>query len=158
MGKSFVLQALRVFSFEEMLKLSQSTQIKSVIMKKAAGAELIVWSDASEEVKPQPKDTEVKDNVLPFKKQLLFDPETTPQAEISEVSPPSEESKNFYSSEFMLWQRELSKEAPANHKKDAAQGYARSTEMYVVKSATFEGKEKIRFAATNGVLVNKKQA
>lgn len=158
MGKSFVLQALRVFSFEEMLKLSQSAQVKTTMMKKAAGAELIVWSDAPVDEKPQQKTTEPTDNVLPFKKQTLFTPEPVAHVEDSEVSPPSEESKNFYSSEFMLWQRELNKELPANHKKEAVQGYARSTEMYVVKSATLEGKEKIRFAATNGVLVNKKQA
>lgn len=126
-------------------------------MKKAAGAELIVWSDAPEEEKPQQKATESTDNVLPFKKQNQFSPEPLACAEENGVSPPSEESKNFYSSEFMLWQRELSKDVTGNHK-EAAQGYARSTEMYVVKTTTLEGKEKIRFAATNGVLVNKKQA
>ena len=41
---------------------------------------------------------------------------------------------------------------------DAFKGYRKSTEMYVVKTPTHEGKDKIRFASTNGVLVNKKQA
>lgn len=160
MSKSYVLQALKIFGFEEMLKLSQTGQVKSVLMKKAAGAELIVWDDAPEPEGHKHQDEASKDNVLPFKKQF------GPASEVSEpiADPhlpefkPSEESANFYSSEFMLWQRELSKDNTAPLKKDAVRGYARSTEMYVVKTPTIEGKEKIRFAETNGILVNKKQA
>jgi len=59
----------------------------------------------------------------------------------------------------MLWNREQNKDSNSPVlKKEAAKEYARSTEMYVVKTATVEGKEKIRFAHTNGVLVDKKQA
>ena len=43
-------------------------------------------------------------------------------------------------------------------KKDAFKGYEKSTEMYVVKTTTHDGKDKLRFAATDGVLINKKQA
>jgi hypothetical protein len=34
----------------------------------------------------------------------------------------------------------------------------KSNEMYVVKTPSSDGKDKIRFAATQGVLINKKQA
>jgi hypothetical protein len=158
-SKSFVLQALKIFGLEEMLKLSQTGQVKAAMLKKAAGAELIVWDDAPETESRAPEERpEAK--VLPFKKQFAE------PSQISEPIPdphlaqgkPSEESGNFYSSEFMLWQRELSKDTTTPLKKDAVQGYARATEMYVVKTPTIDGKEKIRFAGTNGILVDKKQA
>lgn len=161
MGKSFVLQALKIFGLEEMLKLSQTGQVKAGLMKKAAGAELIVWDDASEVEDRVQKVEPQKDNVLPFKKSP---PPPSAEADGPIQDPhfvqgkPSEESQNFYSSDFMLWQRELGREHSAPVKKAAVSGYARSTEMYVVKTSTIEGKEKIRFADTNGILVNKKQA
>ena len=159
MSKSFVLQALKIFGFEEMLKLSQTGQVKASLMKKAAGAELIVWDDAPEPEADHYKEGP-KDNVLPFKKQFGSPAEVS--APINDPHAPegkaSEESKNFNSTDFMLWQREISRETAAPLKKDAVKGYARSTEMYVVKTPTIEGKEKIRFAETNGILVNKKQA
>lgn len=159
MTKSFVLQALKIFGLEEMLKLSQTGQVKAGMLKKAAGAELIVWDDAPEVATlAPPEQPEAK--ILPFKKQFgepseISEPIADPHLAQGK---PSEESANFYSSEFMLWQRELSKDNTSPLKKDAVQGYARSTEMYVVKSPTIDGKEKIRFAETNGILVNKKQA
>lgn len=143
-----------------MLKLSQTGQVKTVLMKKAAGAELIVWDDAPEPEAHAPATEATEAKILPFKKQ--FGPPAEVQEPIADPHlpefKPSAESENFYSSEFMLWQRELSKDTTAPLKKDAVRGYARSTEMYVVKTPTIEGKEKIRFADTNGILVNKKQA
>lgn len=159
MTKSFVLQALKIFGLEEMLKLSQTGQVKAAMLKKAAGAELIVWDDA-----PEPeehiKEEKPQATILPFKKQFSEQTEVAgpiPDPQLAQGKP-SEESANFYSSEFMLWHRELSKDSTAPFKKDAVRGYARSTEMYVVKTPTIDGKEKIRFAGTNGILVDKKQA
>lgn len=153
MTKSFVLQVLKIFGHEEMLKLSQLAPVKVAQMKKAAGAELIVWDDAPEPEEHPDNSRPPKDNVLPFKR---F-PEATPDPRLAEARA-SEESQNFQSSDFMLWQRELGRENAVPDKKDAVKGYARATQMYVVKTPTVEGKEKIRFAETNGVLLNKKQA
>ena len=52
----------------------------------------------------------------------------------------------------------MAKETVGSVKKEAARGYARATEMYVVKTSKIEGSDSIRFASTNGVLVDKKQA
>ncbi len=153
MTKSYVLQALGIFSFDQMLNLSQVAALK-VPMKKAAGAELIVWDDAPSST-PQIKASKPEADILPFKKSSEL---STPIEDPNELTHPSEESGNFHSSEFMLWQRELSQGHAGPTKKDAVKGYSRATEMYVVKTPTVEGKEKIRFASTNGVLVNKKQA
>lgn len=159
MAKSFVLRALKIFGLEEMLKLSEVLKVKSSRMKKAAGEELIVWSDEPEKPHHAPTVAQETDNVLQFKKHGHIEmPEPIADPNASQGIP-QEDGSTFYSSEFMLWQRELSKDVGAPLlKKEAVKGYSRATEMYVVKTPTIEGKEKIRFASTNGVLVNKKQA
>lgn len=162
MTKSYVLKALKIFGLEEMLKLSQAAlKAKPMAMKKAAGAELIVWDDAPN-TPPSPKTAEEdpKDNVLAFKKPSvkvteMEEPVADPHAPEGK---PDESASSFYSSEFLLWQRELTKDSSAPMtKKEAVKGYSKATEMYVVKTASHDGKEKIRFASTNGILVNKKQ-
>ncbi len=132
-------------------------KVKSTRLKKAAGEELIVWSDEPE--KPQTThQTHDEDNVLQFKKQPTQERPEPIKDPNEPQGIPAEDGSTFYSSEFLLWQRELTKESGAPTKKEAVKGYSRATEMYVVKTPTVEGKEKIRFASTNGVLVNKKQA
>lgn len=161
MAKSYVLKALRIFGLEEMLKLSQSALVKPVMMKKAAGEDLIVWSDASEGEANAKAPEEKLAVVLPFKKQLSdFAKISEPVSESDHLNDSTPESSSpIYSSEFMLWNKELVKESSVPVlKKEAVKEYARSAEMYVVKTSTVEGKDKIRFASTNGVLVDKKQA
>lgn len=160
MTKSFVLKAMRIFGLEEMLKLAESVRAQPVPLKKAAGEELIVWNDAPDK-EPRTKNQKPhKDNILPFKRPEQLEDQWAPAAEAAETKPNSEEtSSNFSSTEFLLWQRELSKDSGAPLvKKEAVKGYSKATEMYVVKTPLADGKEKIRFASTNGVLVNKKQA
>ncbi len=161
MAKSFVLKALRILGLEEILKLSKAAFVKPVLMKKAAGEDLIVWSDAPESEVVASAADEKSATVLPFKKHASdFSKFSEPVSEQDKAKVLSPEAPcSFHSSEFMLWNRELAKDTSSPVlKKEAVKEYARSTEMYVVKTATVEGKEKIRFAHTNGVLVDKKQA
>lgn len=139
-----------------MLKLSEVLHVKQVPLKKAAGGELIVWDDADQ--KPAPKKSQEKEDA----KVLAF-----PKKTINELIPMQDEApkedeggpSSLLTSDVILWQRELTKQSgETSHKMDAFKGYKKSTEMYVVKTPTNEGKDKIRFASTNGVLVNKKQA
>lgn len=151
---TFVLRALKILGLEEMLKLSQVLHVKQVPLKKAAGEDLIVWDDAPTIA---PKKPEVEAKVLSFPKKTIQDlapmPEENPEIDDDKEKP------NFLTSDMVLWQREIAKNSGENvHKLDAFKGYKKSTEMYVVKTPTPEGKDKIRFASTNGVLVNKKQA
>jgi hypothetical protein len=123
------------------------------IFKKVAGDELVAWNNAPEESHINPLKSDLSDNVLPFR------PAKNPVPE--SIEPPSElkESPELSSSDFVLWQRELSRETGNPQQKiEAVKGYSKATEMYVVKTPTIEGKDKIRFASTNGVLVDKKQA
>lgn len=79
----------------------------------------------------------------------------------AEIHRPSEqeEPNEFYSSEMLLYQREMTKERESKEaRREAANGYERATDIYIVKSKDLEGKTQIKFASTNGVLVNKKQA
>ena len=144
-----------------MLKLSAALQVKHVPLKKAAGEDLVTW-DGPPVIRPKAEPQEAK--ILEFPKERSFQKEAPPEPLVSveaEGYTPSEnpETPLLYSSEMMLWQRELTKESEALlSKKEAGSSYKKATEMYVVKSQDPEGKEKIRFASTNGVLVNKKQA
>lgn len=166
MAKSFVLKALRIFGLEEMLKLAESVRVKSVAPKKAAGGEFIIWDDASEVPAAKGKTPRPdEDNVLPFKKNPSPDlgPGERPEPHLPSQNVAGKEMEElpaeFSSTDFLLWQRELSKDSGAPlAKKEAVKGYSKSTEMYIVKTPLEDGKEKIRFASTNGVLVNKKQA
>lgn len=150
---SFVLQALKLLVPEEILKLSEVLN-ERIPLKKAAGEELIFWEDdlpATQTARTQ----QTEATVLEFPKKSILD--LAP--EIEEDVEGEEDKSNLLSSELILWQREIARSAGDNiHKKDAFKGYKKSTEMYVVKSSDKEGKDKIRFASTNGILVNKKQA
>ena len=155
MAKSFVLKALKIFGLEEMLKLSQTGLSKQVSLKRAAGEDLIVWNDAVDSEPTPSQHNETKDNVLPFKKQS-FEPIPDPNLAPSEAS---DSASTIQTTDFMLWNRELTKDSgAAGLKKGATKEYAKTTQMYIVKTSTIDGKEKIRFASTHGVLVNKNQA
>ncbi len=161
MTKSYVLKALRILGLEEILKLSKAAFVKPVFMKRAAGEDLIVWSDAPENIDKPEGPTLNDGTVLPFKQKQPPPSSFLEPASNSEKAPASlaETPCNIQSSEFILWNREQTKTTSSPVlKKEAAKEYAKSTEMYVVKTSTIEGKDKIRFADTNGVLVNKKQA
>lgn len=138
-----------------MLKLSEVLHAKQGSFKKAAGEDLVVWNDAPPEYHQEPK----KDaEIIPFPKNNSIN--ELPAFQAYQEHPKKEEpGSSIITSDLVLWQREVSRSSDAgSHKLDAFKGYSRSTEMYVVKSSTSEGEEKIRFASTNGVLVNKKQA
>lgn len=154
MGKtSYVLQALSLLGPEEILKLSGNMQEKRVAFKKAIGAELFVWDESS-----APKKISITDaKILAFPKVKTFD---LLSADDQEDGPLEEENpETLMATENVLIQREIAKETEeAIQRRAAIKGYQKSTEMYVVKSPTSDGKEKIRFASTDGVLINKKQA
>lgn len=160
MAKSYVLRALKILGLEEIVRLSQVIKVKPSMMKKAAGEELVSWSDASDQAElNRPPEPAQLGTILPFKKE----PPKSDQLERPTSADPAQsndtEIPNIVSSEFMLWQRELSKDVSAPlMSKEAVKGYSKSTEMYVVKTPSIDGTDKIRFASTKGVLVNKKQA
>lgn len=152
---SFVLRALKILGLNEMLKLSEVLQIKQTSFKKAAGEDLVMWDDAPPEYHQEPKK---EAQILEFPKKKTIHELPAFQDHPEEISK-EEPGPSIITSDLVLWQREVSRSSDASsHKLDAFKGYRRSTEMYVVKSPSAEGKEKIRFASTNGVLVNKKQA
>lgn len=154
---SFVLQALKILGLDDILKLAEAVQHKHSALKKAAGEELIVWDDAPKKAATK---VEEKGKVLSFKERMSLAP---PPPE----DPPTEENKaeedpnnpHFVPSDMLLWQREMSKEtSEVTSKAEAMKGYKKATEIYLVKTQSREGQEKIRFLSTQGVLINKKQA
>jgi hypothetical protein len=154
---SIVLQALNLLGLEDILKLSKILHVKQIARNKAVGEELIVWEETedlvqSKPAKPKPADTEAK--ILEFPK--VYKQETqnnSPEAD------EREETSTLISSDLVMWQRELGRQTGEKlQKRDAFSGYNRATEMLVSKETGLEGKSKNRIVATNGVLVNKKQA
>lgn len=133
--------------------MSEVLHVKQVPLKKAAGEDLVVWDDAPESQNQKKPQEEGK--VLSFPKKSVSE-----MMNFKEEEPlPAEEGPQFLHSDLVLWQREMARQSGDNvHKLDAFKGYKKSTEMYVVKEPSLDGKDKIRFASTNGVLVNKKQA
>lgn len=160
MAKSYVLKALRLLGLEEMLKISQAFYVKQNPLKKAAGEELIAFDEPPKKKAKRPPQEEAK--ILPFPRSVAETEETVaPQPPKAQEQAPSKaegEPVWFLTSETVLWQRELAKDAEPISRKEAVTGYKKSTEMYVVKTTSEDGKEKIRFASTRGVLVDKKQA
>lgn len=152
---SFVLRALKILGLEEMLKLSEVLHVKQVPLKKAAGDDL-VWDSTEPIQRPQRRiHREEEAKVLEFPKKTIKDLAPVPEP----VEAKDGDSPNLLDTDIVLWQREISRQTGDTfHRMDAFKGYRKSTEMYVVKTADVEGKDKIRFASTNGVLVNKKQA
>lgn len=153
---SYVLRALKILGPEEILKLSEVLHSKQLPLKKAAGEELIVWDNAADETprknRPGRQD---EGKVLSFAKKTVLDLAPLPE----EKPDDDQEASTFLSSDQVLWHRQMARQTgEVIHKREALQGYRKSTEMYVVKSPGEEGKDKIRFASTNGVLINKKQA
>jgi hypothetical protein len=153
---SSILQALSLLGPEEILKLSELHSESLVQLKKAAGEDLIVWNDPPE--KQEFHKEEAKVLAFPIKKSVHdFSELPAPEIEV----PPEDDSENssLVHSELVLWQREVNKGSDGAIKKlGAFKGYLKSTQMYVVKNESAEGNSKIRFASTDGILVNKKQA
>lgn len=152
--KAFVLSALGILGPDEILKLSAITHHTQVAFKMAAGEELVSWvKDEQLPAQPQQK---LDARIIPFPKKS-FMPEALVPEKAEEVD--EDDAPKILSSDVVLLQRELTREIDENaHKLNASSGYKKATEMYVIKGDPAAGKERIRFASTNGVLVNKKMA
>lgn len=142
---------------EEIQKLAHGLQREELGLKRASGDGMIFWKDHKAAPPKKPKAPEKEGKVLAFARpEMKAEP---PSEESEETSEEESKDGNLLSAEVILLQREITREATtANQKSSARAGYQRATEMYVVKTKSLDGKEKIHFASTNGVLINKKQA
>ncbi len=150
----YVLRALSILGPEEILKLAHVLHREEASLQRASGDDIVSWKD-------QKPSAPRKDNKHQTEAKILHFTKPTPQIEEKavEVETTSSDDAHILSAEVILMQREISRESSSEtHKVAAKSGYQKATEMYIVKSQTLDGKEKIRFASTNGVLVNKKQA
>lgn len=150
----YVLRALSILGPEEILKLAHVLHREEVSFKMVSGDDIVSWKDRKsgtprKEPKPQ---TEAK--ILHFSR-----PAPQVEEKLPEGEEPSPDDSQILSAEVILMQREISRgSSEVRHKAQAKSGYQKATEMYVVKTQTLDGKEKIRIASTHGVLINKKQA
>ena len=150
-----VLKAFSLLGPEEILELSE-VMGKVPVGKKVAVDILVFFEEDEVPVMKKPK-KEAK--VLPFTKPKLEPLEAVSPAPKEGDPQENSELPSLVTGEMALFQRELGKEGDeALSRIDAKKGYSRITNVYLVKSKDLSGKEKIRFADTNGVLINKKQA
>ena len=152
----FVLQALKILGLEEMLKLSEVLHTKKIPLKKVVGQDLVIWDD-------HPASGTKKDLPLQEEAKVLFFPEIpatapAPSAETQE-SVAQEQEVAATESDLYLWRQELNKQhSEKASQQSALKGYRKTNEIYLVKSKDENGKTQVRYAAIEGVLVNKKQA
>jgi hypothetical protein len=149
----YVLRALCILGPEEILKLAHVLHREEVSFQRASGDDIVSWKDRG----PLPKRKESKPQ---NEAKILHFTKPTPHIEEKPVEQSDDaEDSQILSSEVILLQREITRGSSSDRDKASAKsGYQKATEMYVVKSQTLDGKEKIRFASTNGILINKKQA
>lgn len=152
---SFVLQALKILGPEEILKLTEIGKAQPARLKKVVGIDF----DITEKPSKKTKKSEPEGKVIAFPGSRTFRPEPAVEEEKKEVPPETGDQSTILTSEDVLaqWERTKQREETVQ-KEEALTRYSRSNEMYVVKSVSHEGKKQSRFAATNGVLINKKQA
>ncbi len=150
----YVLRALCILGPEEILKLAHVLNREEVSFKRASGDDVVVWKQEKVSAKKQESQPRTEAKVLQFNR-----PSPAIEDKANKQEDETDSESQIMSSEVILIQREIARETSAEgHKASAKSGYSRANEMYVVKSHSLDGKEKIRFASTNGVLINKKQA
>lgn len=155
---SFILRALGLLGLEEILNLSEVASEQKIPLKKAAGEDLLAWSGPASKKKLR-QEPEEEARILSFPKKSAHDFGELEDPNRPQPAKDDGEKPSLVSSDMLLWQREISKETGGAIKRvDAVSGYQKSTQMYVIKTESPEGKQRIRFASTDGVLVNKKQS
>ena len=150
----YVLRALCILGPEEILKLAHFLNREEVSFKRASGDDVVFWKQEGAAAKKREEFPKSEAKILNF---------TGPRPAVEEqpeiVTDGASPDLNIMSSEVILIQREISRETTTEvHKTAAKSCYSKASEMYVVKSQSLDGKQNIRFASTNGVLINKKQA
>lgn len=140
---SAVLKAFTIIGPEEILKYSEAS--RSAHGKMVSGDSFVHWEEGPSGLADETPAKEAE--VIPF-------PQKKHQFQAYE-----EPLTSFIGTDLALMQREMARDAEeALTRMSAKNGYKSATEMFVIKTRDVEGKSKMRFASTHGVLVDKKQA
>jgi hypothetical protein len=149
---SAVLKAFTIIGPEEILKLSEASHTGHG--KMVSGDSFVHWEE--EPSHDEDKGPAKEADVIPFpQKKHQF----TAMEEPLPADAKAEHIPSFINTDLALMQREMARDAEeALTRMSAKKGYKSATEMFVIKTKDVEGKSKMRFASTHGVLVDKKQA
>ncbi len=153
--KSIVLSALKILGLEEMLKLSEVIENKQKPHYGVVDEEIIVWDDGA-------KDDE-NNKGSPLEKIILFPEKTVSSIDL--VGPKEDpvipdNSSGLLHLDLILRQREILKKhnEESFQKNEAISEYRKTNAAHIVRVSTSGGKHVVRSIATNGILINKKQA
>lgn len=145
--KNSILRALSVLSLDDILKLS-SVDEEILAFEQVAGGE---WLSAPEPRRPR---TEAK--VLTFASPehvKVKDLEPLKEGEEAELGGLKELSLDFILTQRKLWKEGVSQFGLTS----AIEKYLSQVQIISIKEKGHQGKERIRFIATQGLLVDKKQ-
>lgn len=151
---SYILKAFNIIGPEEILNLAEVSG--GVSQLKMVSGDSLLWDQHHS----SPPADEPAAKIIPFpKNKTHFQPLAPPDLTTEEMETQENEMPHFTTGEMALVQREISKEAESTMQRMSAHGgYRKCNEMFLIKSKSVEGKLTTRFAATHGVLVDKKQA
>ena len=144
-GDSSVLKILRLMSQDDVRQMTASHQVqKAVNLPMAAGAEGISQWETPRQEKPR---VGPENNVLSFPRRGP-DPESPRVPEESQEAS-SEVELHMHRDMFKIRDEQLLQ-------KEGVKLYKQSTEVHMYRASKEKG-SKLKFAHTNGVLINKKQ-
>lgn len=153
---SAVLRAFSLIGPEEILKLSQILYVATGL-KKVVGESYTLWDEGP----PQSAPSRPPGKVLQFPQNKIASPESESVPE-PHLQPPADGKvfdAPFITGEAAVLYRQISREAEDQLQKSSAKnGYKKTGSVLMVKTQIDGGKEKVHFASTNGVLVDKKSA
>jgi hypothetical protein len=156
--KSNILEALSLYDQDKILDLCKVLLEKKIPFKKAAGEDVLFSSTNNlERASLGINKTEVKKKSQVEERHLIL---VKDQADLGQKKKKKENVEEDFrlNSELLMWQREASKEIDGVLKKsEAVKGYKQLNQLYVVKEESEDGKNKLKFASTHGVLIDKKQ-
>lgn len=139
-------------SLDDVRQMTASHEIqKAVDLPMAAGAEFTQWDTSQRKIpekqKPQQKETNS------FEGKVLHFPEKRKPEEVTpipkEVSEPGEEELELHREMFRVREDH-------HHMREGVELYRKTTSAHMMRASKEKG-SKLKFASTNGVLINKKQ-
>lgn len=155
-NNSAVLRAFSLIGPEEILKLSQVLHVATGL-KKVVGESYTLWDEGP--ARPAPSRPLGKVLQFPINKSSVPESEAVPEPHLKPPADGKVFDAPFITGEAAVLYRQISREAEEHLQKCAAKtGYQKAGAVLMVKTPIEGGREKVHFASTNGVLVDKKSA
>ncbi len=150
-GETSVFKTLRLMSLDDVRQMTASHEVqKAVDLPMAAGAEFTQW-DAPPRKMPEKQKLQEKE-AESFEGKVLHFPEKIK----APVTSTPKEAVEGGEDELELHREMFRVREDHHHMKDGVELYRKTTSAHMMRASKEKG-SKLKFASTNGVLINKKQ-